>query len=71
MENSICSKCNYSLNIVKDISPISDKKIFSIKTVDKFLEYIKKIKKNNIDEDFDFEFGFKETDLIEYLKKKV
>lgn len=71
MSSTTCSKCFYSLTIVKDTdlkTNQQNKKVLTLNTPELFLEYLKKIKKEGIDDDIEIKLTFNETDFITYLK---
>jgi hypothetical protein len=71
MALNTCTKCSFSLTIIKDTDTKinqQNKKILSLNTPELFLEYLKKIKKEGIDEDIEIKLTFNETDFITYLK---
>ncbi len=71
MSLTTCSKCFYSLTIVKDTdikNNQQNKKILSLNTPELFLEYLRKIKKEGIDDDIEIKLTFNETEFITYLK---
>jgi hypothetical protein len=68
-----CSKCFYSLSIVKDTdnkTNQTNKKIILLNTSELFLEYLKKIRKEGIDDDIEIKLKFSETDFQTYLKSQ-
>jgi hypothetical protein len=70
MDYLICDKCNYSLVITKENIDVKEKKVLKIQTPEKFLDLVKKIKKENIETEFDIEFGFVDNDLNNLLKNR-
>jgi len=73
MSLATCSKCFYSLTIMKDTESKTNqqnKKILSLNTPELFLEYLKKIKREGIDDDIEIKLIFNENDFITYLKSQ-
>jgi len=71
MSNNTCSKCFYSLTILKDSDfnkqQNINKKIITINTPEQFIAILKKIKKDGIDDDIELNLNFLEEDYIKYL----